>query len=138
MVSTQRIRVDTKGNTDILDITDRVDAAVKKSGIKSGIANIFVVGSTAALTTMEFEPGLVADLQTLFERIIPSNAPYKHNLRWGDMNGHAHIRASILGPSIAIPVIAAELAIGTWQQIVLIDFDIRPRTREVIVQIVGE
>lgn len=138
MVGTKTIRLQTKGNNDILDITDFVVAEVAATGVTEGIATVFVVGSTAGITTVEFEPGLIADLKDAFERLVPRQMPYRHNSTWNEDNGHSHVRASLLGPSIALPVIRGRLPLGTWQQIVLIDFDIRPRSREVIVQVVGE
>ncbi len=138
MVGTKTIRLQTQGNNDILDITDFVVAEVVATGVKEGIATVFVVGSTAGITTVEFEPGLVADLKEAFERLVPRQMPYRHNSTWNEDNGHSHVRASLLGPSLALPVIRGRLPLGTWQQIVLIDFDIRPRSREIIVQVVGE
>jgi secondary thiamine-phosphate synthase enzyme len=131
-----RIKKATKGNTDIIDITDDVNKAVKKSGIKEGVANIFVVGSTAGLTTIEYEPGLEKDLKAFFERIIPGKIKYNHEEKWHDDNGHSHIRASVLKPDLSVPIINNELALGTWQQIVLVDFDTRGREREIIISIV--
>ena len=113
-------------------------AEVAATGVKEGIVTIFVVGSTAGITTVEYEPGLVADLKDAFDRLVPRNMPYRHNSTWNEDNGHAHVRASLLGPSLALPVIRGRLPLGTWQQIVLVDFDIRPRSREVIVQVVGD
>ncbi|GIV07337.1 MAG: hypothetical protein KatS3mg017_0539 [Fimbriimonadales bacterium] len=104
----------------------------------NGIATVFVVGSTAALTTIEFEPGLVQDMHTALERIAPRNAPYAHEARWHDDNGHSHIRASLLGASLTVPIVGGRMTLGAWQQIVLIDFDTRPRTRTVHVQVMGE
>lgn len=138
MVSTQRIKLNTKGNTDIIDVTAKVSEAVANSGLQRGVATVFVVGATVGVTTMEFEPGLIADMRQMFERIAPATSQYQHNLRWGDLNGHAHLRASLLGPSLAIPFTNGQLELGTWQQVVVIDFDVRPRSREVIVQVVGE
>jgi secondary thiamine-phosphate synthase enzyme len=137
-VSTQRFSLSTKGDTDIIDITGRVADQVGASGLRSGTATVFVSGSTGAVTTVEYESGLVEDLQRLFEQIAPRGAHYAHDARWGDDNGHAHVRASLLGPSLAVPFAEGQLLLGTWQQIVLIDFDNRTRQREVIVQVVGE
>jgi secondary thiamine-phosphate synthase enzyme len=111
---------------------------VTDSGINNGIATVFVTGSTAGITTIEFEPGLVADLQKAWERLVPKNIPYEHDARWGDGNGYAHVRASLLGASLVIPLTDKKLALGTWQQIIVVDFDNRPRQRTVIVQVVGE
>jgi secondary thiamine-phosphate synthase enzyme len=138
MVISQRIRVQTSGNCDIVDITSQVSHAVKQSGLRAGIVTIFVAGSTAGITTVEYEPGLIADLQTAFERLVPQGLDYKHNNRWGDGNGHSHVRASLLGASMMVPFAEGRPMLGTWQQVVLIDFDNRPRTREIIVQIIGE
>jgi secondary thiamine-phosphate synthase enzyme len=137
-VRTVRRSVPTRGNGEVLDVTGDVGAAVRSSGVANGIATIFVTGSTAALTTLEFEPGLVHDLQAAFERLYPREMEYRHHERWGDDNGHSHVRASMLGPSLVIPVSEGELTLGEWQQIVLVDFDTRPRTREFVVQTIGE
>jgi secondary thiamine-phosphate synthase enzyme len=138
MVDSQRFKVNTKGNTDIVDVTPQVAQILGSAGLKQGVATVFVVGSTAGITTIEYEPGLVADMRQMFERLAPQAAQYQHNLRWGDNNGHSHLRASLLGPTLVVPVIDGQLQLGTWQQIVLIDFDVRPRNREIIVQITGE
>ncbi|MCL0076511.1 secondary thiamine-phosphate synthase enzyme YjbQ [Dehalococcoidia bacterium] len=138
MVTSERIRVQTGGNCEIVDITDQVSHAVKKSGLRAGTVTVFVSGSTAGVTTVEYEPGLIADLQTAFERLFPQGLDYQHNSRWGDGNGHSHVRASLLGSSMMVPFAEGRPVLGTWQQVVLIDFDNRPRTREVILQIVGE
>lgn len=138
MVTSERIRVQTGGNCEIVDITDQVSHAVKKSGLRAGTVTVFVSGSTAGITTVEYEPGLIADLQTAFERLFPQGLDYQHNNRWGDGNGHSHVRASLLGSSMMVPFAEGRPMLGTWQQVVLIDFDNRPRTREVILQIMGE
>ncbi|MGE0481756.1 MAG: secondary thiamine-phosphate synthase enzyme YjbQ [Phycisphaerae bacterium] len=139
MIRTTRIQLDTHGNTSVDDITAQLAAQVASTGVRSGMLIAFVGGSTAALTTTEAEPGLVNhDLKAFFDRIAPDDIPYKHEDTWSDDNGHSHVRASLLGPSIALPVIDGALPLGKWQQVVLIDFDTRPRKREVIVQIVGE
>lgn len=138
MVVTERISVRTGGDGDVVDITGEVGRAVSNSGLKAGIATVFVAGSTAGVTTVEYEPGLVADLGTAFQRIAPQNVPYAHNARWGDNNGHSHVRASLLGPSLTVPFSEGRLLVGTWQQIVLIDFDVRPRSRQLVVQLLGE
>ena len=137
MVITKKIKLNTKGDTDIIDITHQVASAVSKSDIANGIATVFVSGSTGGLTTVEYEPGLIQDLKDFFEKIAPKNGNYQHNMRWHDGNGYAHIRASFLGPSITVPFNNKELLLGTWQQIIFIDFDNRPRSREIIVQIIG-
>ncbi len=139
MTHTGRFRVETEGNNDVLDVTEEVRQIVRLSGIRSGIAVIFVVGSTAAVTTTEAEPGLLThDLRAYFENVAPEGAYYRHEETWNDDNGHSHVRASSVGPSVTIPVIEADLPLGRWQQIVLLDFDTRSRKREMIVQIVGE
>jgi secondary thiamine-phosphate synthase enzyme len=138
MVTTKKIQLNTKGDCDVIDITSQVSQAIRESELDSGVATIFVSGSTAGVTTVEYEPGLVHDLQVLFERIAPKGIDYRHNLRWGDGNGHAHIRASLLGASLAVPFTHKSPMLGTWQQIVFIDFDNRPRSRELVLQLVGE
>lgn len=130
--------LETRGHTEILDITACVQAAVAQAGIATGVAVVFVPGSTAAITTIEDEPGLHADLRAALERLAPEGGAYQHDRRWGDGNGYAHVRAAILGPSVAVPVQGGRLMLGTWQQIVLVDFDNRPRTRRVVIQIIGE
>jgi secondary thiamine-phosphate synthase enzyme len=138
MVVTKRIQLNTQGNGQVLDITDEVEGQLKSSGLKNGIVTLFTPGSTSALTTIEYESGAVHDLQQLFDRLAPSDIDYQHNLRWGDGNGHAHVRAALLGPSLSIPFVKGKLTLGTWQQIIYVDFDNRPRSRELVVQIVGE
>ena len=138
MVATLRRDVPTRGQGDAHDITDLVAAAVLESQITAGIANVFVVGSTASITTIEFEPGAVADLNRVFEHLAPRAAEYRHHLRWGDDNGSSHVRAALLGPSLTVPFANRALLLGTWQQIMLLEFDTRPRKRELVVQIVGE
>jgi secondary thiamine-phosphate synthase enzyme len=138
MVITENISLRTQGKTEILDITDQVAFKVSNSGVKNGIATVFIAGSTAGITTIEFESGLVADFEALWKRIAPDNIPYEHNERWGDGNGYAHIRASLLGPSLTIPIINGKLSLGTWQQVIVVDFDNRPRHRQVIIQMMGE
>ncbi len=138
-VDTHQFQIETEGGSQVLNLTDRVAAFVDRSSIKDGIATVFVVGSTAGITTTEFEPGLVNhDLKAFFEKIAPENARYVHEQTWNDDNGHAHVRASLLGPSLTMPLVDGKLVLGTWQQIVLIDFDTRPRSRQIVVQIVGE
>jgi secondary thiamine-phosphate synthase enzyme len=138
MVVTRRCEIATKGQGDAHDITDRVAAAVAASGCRDGIALIFVVGSTAAVTTIEFEPGAVADLNSVLEALAPRAADYRHHLRWGDDNGSSHVRAAMLGPSLTVPFADAKLLVGTWQQIMLLECDTRPRRREIVVQILGD
>lgn len=138
MVRTERVRVQTAGFADIVDITRDVAEAVRRAGLNHGIVTVFAAGSTAGVTTVEYEDGLVRDLQEAFERLAPSNRPYHHDQRWGDGNGFSHVRASLLGPSLTVPVENGRLTLGTWQQIVLVDFDNRPRRRELVIQIMGE
>jgi secondary thiamine-phosphate synthase enzyme len=138
MVVSKKISLSTKGECDIVDITPQVAEQLSKSGIDNGTVTVFVAGSTAGVTTIEFEPGLVSDLQELWQRIAPKGIPYSHDRRWGDGNGYAHVRASLLGASLVVPFSNKRLSLGTWQQIVLVDFDNRPRSREVILQITGD
>ena len=130
--------VETNGRTDILDITTQVERAVSASGVQSGIVLAFTPGSTAGLTTIEYEPGAISDLKDAIARIAPEGAAYAHDARWGDGNGFSHVRAALLGPSLALPLREGALVTGTWQQIVLVDFDNRPRSRRVEVQIIGD
>ena len=138
MIVTERISLQTKGHCDIIDITPRVEQQVAKVKVDSGTVTLFVTGSTAGITTIEFEPGLLADLKEMWQRLVPENIPYAHDRAWGDGNGHSHIRASLLGASLVIPFSHKRLALGTWQQIVLVDFDNRPRSRQIVVQVMGE
>ncbi len=128
----------TSAKDEIIDITDKVQDIVSKSGIDNGLACIFVAGSTAAVTTVEFEPGLVKDLNEAMDRLYPKGIDYDHHRRWGDGNGHSHVRASLVGPSLTVPIVDGRLLLGTWQQIVFLEFDNKPRSREVAVQIVGD
>lgn len=137
-VITKKVKIDTQGETDILDITDKVSARVKDSGLTNGTVTVFIPGATAGITVLEYEPGLVKDLQRAFEELAPQNREYAHNNKWKDMNGHSHVRASLLGPSLTVPFVDGRLELGQWQQIILIDFDNRPRSREIILQIMGE
>jgi secondary thiamine-phosphate synthase enzyme len=127
--------VKTKGHGDVLDITGQVASAVEQSRTKDGLAVVFVRGSTAALTTLEYEEGVIEDLRETLEKLAPENADYRHHRRWGDRNGAAHIKSALIGTDLAVPIEDGRLALGAWQQIVLIDFDERPRTREVLVRI---
>jgi len=131
-----KFTVKTKGHTDIIDITEKVTEVVRASGIDDGLAVIFIAGSTAAITAMEYEAGVVKDLRVVLEKIAPAGADYEHHKRWGDHNGDAHIKSAIIGPSFTVPVKNSQLVLGSWQQIVLIDFDERPRQREVMVKVV--
>ncbi len=138
MVKTYKIKVQTSGNCHVVDLTPDVTSTVADSGVEDGTAILFNVGSTGAITTIEYEPGLVNyDMAALFEKIAPANGRYEHEKTWHDDNGHAHVRAGLLGPSLSVPVVDGELTLGTWQQIVLIDFDTRPRTRTVVCQIIS-
>ncbi|HWP58684.1 MAG TPA: secondary thiamine-phosphate synthase enzyme YjbQ [Candidatus Acidoferrales bacterium] len=137
-IHTRRLVEETQGFCDIIDLTPKVEQAVASERIARGLAALFVFGSTAALTTVEYEPGLIQDLKEFFETIIPSNRKYHHDDRWGDDNGFAHLRASLLGPSLQVPIENGRLALGTWQQIILVDFDNRPRRREVVLELLGE
>lgn len=138
MIVTGRIALETRGECDVVDITSQVAADVAGSGVADGTVTVFVAGSTAGVTTIEYEDGVVADFARLWERIAPRDLPYEHDRRWGDGNGYAHIRASILGGSLVVPFSEGRLLLGTWQQIVLVDFDNRPRSRQVVLQIMGD
>lgn len=137
-VKTESISLSTRGNIDILDITDQIANALSKSGLTSGAATVFCPSSTSALTTIEFEGGALSDLRRLFDEIVPVNREYAHNERWHDGNGHSHVRAALLGPSITIPFVDRQLTLGTWQQVIYVDFDNRPRQRKLIVQLIGD
>lgn len=138
MVKTGSIQLNTKGNADVQDITPQVAQVVRSSKVKNGTVTIFCPSSTSALTTIEYESGCVSDLRRLFEEIIPQNREYAHNARWQDGNGHSHIRAALLGPSLTIPFVESNLTLGTWQQVIYVDFDVRSRQRELVLQIMGE
>jgi secondary thiamine-phosphate synthase enzyme len=137
-VITANITLNTKGNSDVHDITREVIHLVEQSGLRSGTVTIFCPSSTSGLTTVEYEPGAVADLKRLFEELVPANHNYAHNATWEDGNGHSHMRASLLGASLTIPFVEKNLTLGTWQQVIYLDFDTRPRHRELVVQMVGE
>lgn len=138
MVHTGRIRLNTRGNADTHDLTERVAEVVAESGVHAGTATVFTPSSTSALTTIEYEDGALEDLRRTLNEIASPEREYRHNLRWGDGNGHAHLRAALLGPSLSIPVVDGRLTLGTWQQVLYLDFDVRPRQREILVQVVGE
>ncbi len=140
MITTKRIKIQTKGNNDIIDITSKVSKEVGEAKIKDGLAVIMAVGSTIGITTMEYEPGQITDLKNLLERLVPKDIDWQHNYSWGggDGNAHSHLRASLIGSSLAVPLVKGELALGIWQQIVAVDFDIRPRSREILIQVIGE
>ena len=131
------IHCQTTSDTDIIDITPQVTETLRTSSVSNGVVFLFISGSTAALTTIEYERGVLDDLLRTIDKIAPQNIDYQHNLRWGDGNGYSHVRASLLGPSLNIPVADKKLLVGPWQQIVLLDFDNRPRKREVVIQIIG-
>jgi secondary thiamine-phosphate synthase enzyme len=137
-IRTKRLVEKTQGFCDIIDITPKVAQEINNEKIAQGLVSLFVSGSTAALTTVEYEPGLIKDLKEFFEKLVPSNRRYHHDDRWGDDNGFSHLRASLLGPSLLVPIANRRLTLGTWQQIILLDFDNRPRTREVLLQIMGD
>lgn len=138
MVERRSIRISTRGNCDIIDITGQVFKEVNDSSIDSGIVTVFAVGSTAGVSTIEYEPGLLSDLKAMWDRLVPVNMDYRHNRTWGDGNGHAHVRSSLVGTSLTVPFTKKIMSLGTWQQIVYIDFDNRPRSREIVLQIMGE
>lgn len=135
---TTRISLSSKGFSDVIDITGRVEAVLSESGIKDGLLTVFVQGSTGSVTTIEYESGVVNDLKAALGRIAPEDIPYAHDERWGDGNGFSHVRAALLKPGLTVPVVEGRLTLGTWQQIVFIDFDNRPRKRNLVVQVVGE
>ncbi len=134
----EKIRVRTKGPGDLIDITGEITAILDRTGLKTGNVVVFNIGSTAGITTFEFEPGLIADMKDLYEKIAPKNRHYHHDDTWGDANGFSHVRAALQGPSLVVPFEEGKLLLGTWQQIVLAEFDNKPRDRQVVVQIVGE
>lgn len=138
MILNEKISLTTQGNSEIIDITGRVRDILAEKGISNGILTVFIPGSTGAITTIEYESGALEDMQNLLETIAPQNKNYKHNLRWGDGNGHSHLRSALLGPSLVVPIVDGSLTLGTWQQIVFIDCDNRPRQRSIEIQIVGE
>jgi secondary thiamine-phosphate synthase enzyme len=138
MIITRELQLRTQGHTAVEDVTDRVQAVVAESGLAAGIVTVFCPGSTAGLTTLEYEEGVVVDLRRVFDEIAPPERAYQHHLRWGDGNGSAHVRAALIGPSLVVPFAAGRLALGTWQQIVFLDFDTSPRTRRLVVQVMGE
>jgi len=138
MVITQELHLQTTGRCDIQDITPRVTDAVRDSGLQAGVVTIFCPGSTGGLTTIEYESGALADLRQVFDEIAPPDRDYQHHLRWGDDNGHSHVRAALVGPSLTVPFVEGRLTLGTWQQIVFLDFDTRARSRRLVVQVMGE
>jgi secondary thiamine-phosphate synthase enzyme len=138
MIVTEDIQLETQGYTDVLDITSQVSDLVKGSGISLGAVTIFCPGSTGGVTTIEYEQGVIQDLQQILEEIAPVDRDYRHHLRWGDDNGSSHLRAALVGPSLTVPFVQGKLTLGTWQQIVFLDFDTRARSRRLVVQIAGE
>jgi secondary thiamine-phosphate synthase enzyme len=137
-VKTFSLPLTSRGNAEVHEITDQIAKHVVLSELKNGTVTIFCPSSTSGVTTIEYEPGAVSDLKRLFDEIIPSNREYAHNARWDDGNGHSHVRASLLGPSLTIPFVNGSLTLGTWQQIIYMDFDNKPRRRELILQVIGE
>jgi secondary thiamine-phosphate synthase enzyme len=137
-VSTHTLSLKTRGDADIHDITDQVADAVRASKVQNGTVTVFCPSSTSGVTTIEYESGALSDLRRLFDEIVPPSREYAHNARWRDGNGHAHVRAALLGPSLSVPIVKERMTLGTWQQIIYVDFDNRPRSRELVVQIVGE
>ncbi len=138
MIKTTMLSLDTRGNADIHDLTDAVAGAIRQSGLKNGTATVFCPSATSAVTTIEYESGALADLRRLFDEIVSPDREYAHNARWGDGNGHSHVRAALLGASLTVPFVNGQMTLGTWQQIIHVDFDVRPRRREVVVQMSGE
>ena len=138
MVKTGSIQLSTRGNADVKDITAEIARVVSASDLKNGIVTIFCPSATSALTTIEYESGCVSDLRRLFDEIVPQNREYAHNAKWHDGNGHSHIRAALLGPSLTVPFVEGRLTLGTWQQVIYVDFDVRSRHRELVLQIIGE
>ena len=137
-VESKKIQISSRGEDDLIDIKEQISNVIKGSDIGNGIVAVFVSGSTAAITTIEYEPGLSHDFTEMLSRIIPKHIQYKHEDTWHDGNGHSHVRASLIGPSLIVPIIDGKLTLGTWQQIVLLEMDTRPRNRNVILQIMGE
>ena len=138
MVITKELRLDTSGHTDVQDITRQVEQAVRASGLQAGIVTVFCPGSTGGLTTIEYEGGVEADLRQVLDEIVPPDRDYRHHRRWGDDNGSSHVRAALVGPSLTVPFVGGRLTLGTWQQIVFLDFDTHPRSRTLVVQVMGE
>ena len=137
-VKTFSIQLSTHGDADIQDITEAVADVTRDSGLENGTVTVFCPSATSALTTIEYESGCISDLRRLFDEIVDPKRDYAHNARWGDGNGHSHVRAALLGPSLSVPFVNHHLTLGTWQQIIYVDFDNRPRRRELVVQVIGE
>ena len=138
MVKTLTLQLNTRGQADVHDLTDQIAESLPGTGILTGTVTVFCPSSTSAVTTIEYESGAVSDLRRLFDEVLPVNREYAHNARWGDGNGHSHIRAALLGPSLTVPFVDQHLVLGTWQQIIYVDFDVRPRSRQIILQVMGE
>lgn len=137
-VKTISLTLNTQGNADIQDISEAVENAVAQSGMNNGTATVFCPSSTSGVTTIEYESGCLSDFRRLFNEIADPRHAYEHNARWGDGNGHSHVRAALLGPSLTVPFVEGRLTLGTWQQVVFVDFDVRPRQRQLVVQVMGE
>ena len=137
-VITKYLELSTRGNAESVDITQRLSEALEKTGLHDGVVTVFVSGATGAITTVEHEPGLIQDMKDLWESIIPSSKAYHHDRTWGDGNGHSHLRATLLGPSLSVPFSGGSLTLGTWQQVIFIDFDTRSRSRRLVLQFMGE
>jgi secondary thiamine-phosphate synthase enzyme len=138
MIITKELHLQTNGGCDILDITSRVKKALRECQLRDGIVTLFCPGSTGAVSTIEYESGVLHDLEQILDEIAPPDRDYRHHLRWGDDNGHSHVRAAMIGPSLTVPFVAGNLTLGTWQQIVFLDFDTRSRARRIVLQIMGE
>ena len=137
-VKTISLSIPSQGNADIQDISEAVESAVVQTGLRNGVVTVFCPSSTSAVTTIEFESGCLSDLRRLFNEIVDPRHAYAHNAKWGDGNGHSHVRAALLGPSLTVPFVEGKLTLGTWQQVVFVDFDVRPRQRQLVVQVMGE
>jgi len=138
MVITRELQLHMQANCDMQDITPQVEQAIQESELGAGIVTLFCPGSTGGLTSIEYESGVITDLQQILDEIVPLDRDYRHHLRWGDDNGHSHVRAALIGPSLTVPFVERRLTLGTWQQIVFVNFDTRPRSRRLVVQIMGE
>ena len=138
MIVNRTLEIKTQGNTDIINITPDIERSLSTAGIRQGAVTVFSAHTTCSVTIMEYEPGLIADFKKAWERIVPRDIPYEHDKRWGDGNGYSHVRASMLGFSVTIPFTDSQMVLGTWQQVVLVDFDVRPRERRIILQFSGE
>jgi secondary thiamine-phosphate synthase enzyme len=137
-IASKTIRINTKGNCEMIDITGQISGEINSSNLNNGLATIFITGSTAGVTTIEYEGGVLNDYKDMWERNVPSDMVYQHDQRWGDGNGYSHVRASLQGPSLVVPFVNKKMMLGTWQQIVVVDFDNRARSREIVLQLLGE